>query len=98
MDILANLALGFSVALSPYTLFLAVCGCFLGTIIGALPGLGPSNGVAILIPITFTLSIPTGECHWATSPTLAPMRASPMGEPGETTVRSSRCSSIEPTR
>jgi len=57
MDMLANLALGFSVALSPYTLMLAIIGCFLGTIIGALPGLGPSNGVAILIPITFTLGL-----------------------------------------
>ena len=57
MDLLANLALGFSVALSLSTLFLAVVGCFLGTIIGALPGLGPSNGVAILIPITFTLGL-----------------------------------------
>ncbi len=57
MDILANLALGFSIALTPYTLMLAVIGCFLGTIIGALPGLGPSNGVAILIPITFTLGL-----------------------------------------
>ena len=57
MDVFANLALGFSIALSPYTLMLAVAGCFLGTIIGALPGLGPSNGVAILIPITFTLGL-----------------------------------------
>lgn len=57
MDILSNLALGFSIALSPYTLFLAVVGCFLGTIIGALPGLGPSNGVAILIPLAFTLGL-----------------------------------------
>ena len=57
MDILTNLALGFSVALSPYTLFLAVVGCFIGTIIGALPGLGPSNGVAILIPLTFSLGL-----------------------------------------
>ncbi len=57
MDILSNLAMGFSIALSPYTLMLAVIGCFLGTIIGALPGLGPSNGVAILIPITFTLGL-----------------------------------------
>lgn len=57
MDILANLALGFDIALSPYTFLLAVIGCFLGTIIGALPGLGPSNGVAILIPITFTLGL-----------------------------------------
>ena len=57
MDILANLSLGFSIAFSPYTLMLAVIGCFLGTIIGALPGLGPSNGVAILIPLTFTLGL-----------------------------------------
>jgi len=57
VEILSNLALGFSIALSPYTLMLAIVGCFLGTIIGALPGLGPSNGVAILIPITFTLGL-----------------------------------------
>jgi putative tricarboxylic transport membrane protein len=57
METLENLALGFSVALSFKTLLLAVIGCFLGTIIGALPGLGPSNGVAILIPITFTLGL-----------------------------------------
>jgi putative tricarboxylic transport membrane protein len=57
MDIVTNLALGFSIALSPYTLMLAIIGCFLGTIIGALPGLGPSNGVAILIPLTFTLGL-----------------------------------------
>jgi len=57
MDIFANLALGFGIALSPFTLILAVIGCFLGTIIGALPGLGPSNGVAILIPITFSMGL-----------------------------------------
>jgi len=57
MEIIDNLALGFSIALSPYTLMLSIIGCFLGTIIGALPGLGPSNGVAILIPITFTLGL-----------------------------------------
>ncbi|MDJ0627425.1 MAG: tripartite tricarboxylate transporter permease [Rhodobacter sp.] len=56
MDILANLATGFSV-LTWFTLSLAVIGCFLGTIIGALPGLGPSNGVAILIPVTFSIGL-----------------------------------------
>lgn len=56
-DIFSNLSMGFSIAFSPYTLMLAIIGCFLGTIIGALPGLGPSNGVAILIPITFTLGL-----------------------------------------
>ncbi|WP_415182382.1 tripartite tricarboxylate transporter permease [Phaeovulum sp.] len=57
MELLSNLALGFSVALTPMTLVLAVVGCFLGTIIGALPGLGPSNGVAILIPLSFSLGL-----------------------------------------
>lgn len=57
MDTLANLYMGFGVALTPYTLFLAVVGCFLGTVIGALPGLGPSNGVAILIPLAFSLGL-----------------------------------------
>ena len=56
-DLFSNLAIGFSVALSPTTLMLAVIGCFLGTIIGALPGLGPSNGVAILIPLAFALGL-----------------------------------------
>ena len=57
MDILSNLALGFSIALSPWTLMLALIGCFVGTIIGCLPGLGPSNGVALLIPISFSMGL-----------------------------------------
>ncbi|MDP2086342.1 MAG: tripartite tricarboxylate transporter permease, partial [Gemmobacter sp.] len=57
MDVLSNLAMGFSVALSPWTLMLAVIGCFVGTIVGALPGLGPSNGVALLIPISFSMGL-----------------------------------------
>ncbi len=57
MELLSNLALGFSVALTPWTLMLAVGGAFIGTIIGALPGLGPSNGVAILIPLAFTFGL-----------------------------------------
>ncbi len=57
MDIISNLAMGFSIALSPWTLMLAIIGCFVGTIIGALPGLGPSNGVALLIPISFSMGL-----------------------------------------
>lgn len=57
MEIISNLGQGFAVALTWSALFLAVCGCFLGTIIGALPGLGPSNGVAILIPLAFSLGL-----------------------------------------
>jgi putative tricarboxylic transport membrane protein len=50
-----NLLLGFQVALTPYNIFMAVVGIVLGTIIGVLPGLGGANGVAILLPLTFTM-------------------------------------------
>ena len=68
MDALASLADGFAVALTFQNLFLALVGCFLGTIIGALPGLGPSNGVAILIPLAFSLGLdPTAALILLTS-------------------------------
>ncbi|MEK9661291.1 MAG: tripartite tricarboxylate transporter permease [Alphaproteobacteria bacterium] len=58
METLGLLADGFAVALTWENLALALIGCFLGTVMGALPGLGPSNGVAILIPLAFTLGLP----------------------------------------
>ena len=57
MDVLASLGDGFAVALTWENLALALLGCFLGTVMGALPGLGPSNGVAILIPLAFSLGL-----------------------------------------
>jgi len=57
METMSNLADGFAVALTWQNLALALMGCFLGTVMGALPGLGPSNGVAILIPLAFTLGL-----------------------------------------
>ncbi|WP_296423079.1 tripartite tricarboxylate transporter permease [Yoonia sp.] len=57
METLSNLADGFAIALTWQNLLLALLGCFLGTVMGALPGLGPSNGVAILIPLAFTLGL-----------------------------------------
>jgi putative tricarboxylic transport membrane protein len=50
-----NLILGFQVAVTPMNLFFAVIGVLLGTIIGVLPGLGGANGIAILLPLTFTM-------------------------------------------
>src|SRR6266545_4578106 len=50
-----NLLLGFQIAFQPYNLLLAVVGITLGTIIGVLPGLGGANGVAILLPLTFSM-------------------------------------------
>jgi len=58
MDTLSSLADGFAIALTWQNLALALLGCFLGTLIGALPGLGPSNGVAILIPLVFSIGLP----------------------------------------
>ncbi|WP_099867088.1 tripartite tricarboxylate transporter permease [Pararhizobium haloflavum] len=57
MDILSLLGQGFAVALTPTNLALAMFGCFIGTMIGALPGIGPVNGVAILIPVAFSLGL-----------------------------------------
>jgi len=54
MEILSLLGQGFVVASTPLNIALLLMGCFIGTLLGALPGLGPVNGVAVLIPLTFT--------------------------------------------
>jgi putative tricarboxylic transport membrane protein len=56
MDAIHNLTHGFALALTPYNLWMAVVGCFFGTIIGILPGLGPSATIAMLLPFTFGMS------------------------------------------
>ena len=55
MESLANLAYGFHLAFSPYNLFVAGIGVLFGVIIGILPGLGGTSGVAILLPLTFVM-------------------------------------------
>ena len=54
-EILSNLGLGFSVALSLQNLALCLLGCLVGTLIGVLPGVGPVATIAMLLPITFGL-------------------------------------------
>lgn len=61
MEVLSLLADGFAVALTPTSLMLAVAGCIIGTMVGALPGLGPSNGVAILIPLAFSFGLDASQ-------------------------------------
>ena len=56
MEILHNLMLGFSVAVSPMNLLYALVGVMLGTLIGVLPGVGPVATIAMLLPITFNLN------------------------------------------
>ncbi|MGX9706812.1 tripartite tricarboxylate transporter permease [Laceyella tengchongensis] len=50
---------GFLVALQPENLIYALVGVLIGTAVGVLPGIGPMSGVALLIPITSTLTAGT---------------------------------------
>lgn len=53
MDIFALLADGFATSLSPINIFIVLIGVTVGLFIGAMPGLGSVNGVAIVLPLTF---------------------------------------------
>ena len=56
METLQQLIMGFHVAVTPLNLLLCFLGALAGTIIGALPGIGPSAGLAILLPLTFGMN------------------------------------------
>lgn len=49
---------GFGVALQWYNLLLGLLGCFLGTVVDALPAIGRINGIALLLPLAYTLGVP----------------------------------------
>jgi putative tricarboxylic transport membrane protein len=56
LSVFNDLLFGLGVALTPANLTIAVIGLILGTAIGVLPGLGGTNGVALLLPLTFSLT------------------------------------------
>jgi putative tricarboxylic transport membrane protein len=56
MDMLFNVIQGFQVCLQPYNLFYCFIGVFMGTLIGVLPGLGPTATISILIPFTMGMT------------------------------------------
>src|SRR5919197_3250366 len=56
MDAFASLLHGFTVAADPMNILYMFVGISLGVLIGVLPGLGGANGVAILLPLTFSMS------------------------------------------
>ena len=56
MELFDGILLGFSVAITLSSLALCLLGVTLGTLIGVLPGIGPSATIAMLLPITLTLS------------------------------------------
>ena len=55
MEEIANLMHGFATVLEPFNIGVMILGILLGVIIGVLPGLGGANGVAILLPLTFSM-------------------------------------------
>ena len=55
MELLSHLWLGFTVVLSMENLFYAFVGCFVGTLIGVLPGLGSTAALSMLLPATYAL-------------------------------------------
>jgi putative tricarboxylic transport membrane protein len=55
LELIANLSLGFTTAFTGANLLYCLAGVFLGTLIGVLPGLGPTATIAMLLPVTFTL-------------------------------------------
>jgi len=56
MEVLGNLAGGFATALQPINIAFLLVGVVLGLIIGVLPGLGGTSGVAILLPISVVIA------------------------------------------
>lgn len=52
MDAFSALIQGFGIALQPINLMWALVGCFLGTAVGVLPGIGPALTIALLLPVT----------------------------------------------
>ena len=49
---------GFGVALTGQNLLIGFIGCFIGTLVGALPAIGPINGIALLMPIAYSMGLP----------------------------------------
>jgi putative tricarboxylic transport membrane protein len=56
MDTMTHILNGFAVCLQPINLWYTFLGCFLGTIIGVLPGIGPTATIALLIPVTYGMN------------------------------------------
>ena len=56
METFTHILNGFSVCMQPINLWYTFLGVFMGTIIGVLPGIGPSAGIALLIPVTYGMN------------------------------------------
>lgn len=62
LDTLAQLGGGFADVLTPYNLVLIFLAGMIGTVVGALPGLGPSAGIALMLPLTMGMDHVSALC------------------------------------
>jgi putative tricarboxylic transport membrane protein len=67
MNTITYLLDGFQTALLPYNLLFAFIGVLIGTAVGVLPGIGPMSGVALLIPVTASMTTGLSPEEAATS-------------------------------
>jgi putative tricarboxylic transport membrane protein len=58
--VIEGILIGLTTALTPTNLLMVIVGCFAGTFIGMLPGLGPISAIALMIPITYGFDPATG--------------------------------------
>src|SRR5215213_2858324 len=56
MEVINGMLHGFYIALQPVNLLWCFVGCFFGTVVGILPGLGPAATISLLLPLTFSMS------------------------------------------
>jgi len=56
MEIFAHLAMAFRISVEPLNLIFCFLGVLFGTLVGVLPGLGPTAAISLLLPVTFTLT------------------------------------------
>ena len=55
-----GILIGLQTAFTPINLLMVLVGCFAGTFIGMLPGLGPVSAIALMIPVTYGLDPASG--------------------------------------
>jgi hypothetical protein len=73
MSVIDNIALGFSVAVTPENFLYCLAGAFLGTLLGVFPGLGPVTTIAMLLPCAVAIG---GDKRWPSLPDVPSMAES----------------------
>ena len=60
LQTLATMGQGFLHAMTPINLIMMIAGVAMGIVVGCMPGLSAAMGVALMLPLTFTMKAETG--------------------------------------